>query len=89
MIYSLDEYIREKPVSLIKVDVEGYEMRLLKGSKTIIKKYKPKLILSAYHKFDDIFATIKFIRDCSSSYKFLLRHHSLTIFDTMLYCFID
>lgn len=37
-------------VDFIKMDVEGYEMRVLQGAARLIKKYKPVLSLAAYHK---------------------------------------
>ena len=40
----LDNIIKEK-VHIIKIDVEGYELNVLKGCENIIKNYKPMLQL--------------------------------------------
>jgi len=42
------------PVDFIKMDVEGYERNILKGAAETIKKYKPIIAMSAYHKPDDV-----------------------------------
>lgn len=41
------------PVSFIKMDTEGYEANILKGAMETIKKYKPVIVMSAYHKIND------------------------------------
>jgi len=38
-----------KRVDLMKVDVEGYEMEVLKGSLRTLKKHKPRLTMACYH----------------------------------------
>lgn len=46
---ALDELIKNHkfllPVTLIKIDTEGYELFVLKGASEILKKYKPLLIM--------------------------------------------
>ena len=34
---------------VIKMDVEGYEMKVLNGARSILARFKPKLIIAAYH----------------------------------------
>ncbi|MDI6847458.1 MAG: FkbM family methyltransferase [Candidatus Bathyarchaeia archaeon] len=34
---------------VIKIDVEGYELQILKGAKKVLACFKPKLIIAAYH----------------------------------------
>ena len=44
----LDDIFSEfhiKKLNLMKIDVEGYEMKVLLGAKNIIQKYKPKLFI--------------------------------------------
>ena len=58
---TLDELI-EKPVNLLKIDVEGHEWEVLMGAENILDRYHPKLILEikedhlerAGHKASDI-----------------------------------
>lgn len=62
----LDSIIKDK-VDYIKYDVEGAELEALRGSDGVISKYKPILLVSAYHRSCDIFSLINYI---SSKYDF-------------------
>lgn len=44
-VKKLDELIASGPISLIKVDVEGYEFEVLKGAEELIKRDQPALII--------------------------------------------
>jgi FkbM family methyltransferase len=88
-IYAIDSYFKEIPVTFIKADIEGYEMKLLLGAKETIKRDKPKLALCTYHGANDVFAFIDYLSALVPEYKFALRHHSLSIFETVLYCFVE
>ncbi len=57
----------------IKYDVEGSEREALIGSSETIKKYKPALLVSLYHKSRDIFELINLLCAEYPDYKFYLR----------------
>ena len=61
--------------SYIKMDVEGAEYETLIGCREIIKKYKPSLSVSAYHRAGDIFTLPILIHGLNPEYKIFLRHH--------------
>lgn len=82
---SLDEFLGDKKVDIIKMDIEGAEMEALKGSQNIIRKYKPCLTISIYHKPEDIIELPLYVHSLNSDYKFYLRHHTYGIFDTVMY----
>ena len=42
-VTTLDSFTIEKPVSLIKIDVEGMELDVIRGGFNLIKKYRPYL----------------------------------------------
>lgn len=49
---TLDDLVREEEleeISLIKIDTEGFELNVLEGSMRTLQKYKPDLIIAAYH----------------------------------------
>ena len=75
---------------LIKYDVEGAEFEALEGSQEIIKKYSPKLIVSLYHKINDIFKLPIYIKSINSDYKFYLRKHKyVPCWDLNLYAIAE
>lgn len=86
-VCKLDDVINEK-VTFIKMDIEGAELNALKGSAETIRKYKPKLAICVYHKNEDFFEIPYFIHSLVPEYKLYLRHHSWSIYETVLYAFI-
>jgi FkbM family methyltransferase len=59
-------------VDLIKIDVEGYEKNVLLGAERLIKKYKPVLSLSAYHRPSDRKTLPEIVRGLRGDYKIKL-----------------
>ena len=70
----------------IKIDIEGSEASLLKGATNIIKRDRPILLLAIYHKWDDIFKLQNYLINLNLEYKFYIRHYSLSVAKTILYC---
>lgn len=87
-VVSIDERIKDN-VTFIKMDIEGSELKALKGAEKTIKKYKPKLAISIYHKLDDIVTIPDFIHSIVPEYKFYLRHYSLCESETVLYAIVE
>ncbi len=53
-LVTLDDYVREngiQRIALIKADIEGWEMRLLKGAQQSIARFKPAIVLEIDRKF--------------------------------------
>jgi len=72
--------------TLIKYDVEGAEFEALLGSAETIKKYSPKLIVSLYHRTEDIFKLMILINDINPNYNFYMRKHKyIPCWDLNLY----
>lgn len=70
----------------IKMDVEGAEYETLIGCQNIIKKCRPALAVSAYHRVGDIFTLPLLIHKLAPEYKIYLRHHTyLPSWETNLY----
>lgn len=71
---------------LIKYDVEGAECEALNGSAEIIKEYAPKLIVSLYHRNEDIFKIPLLIHSINPNYNFYIRKHKyIPCWDLNLY----
>ena len=61
----LDDILNDKIISFIKIDVEGHEKEVIDGSKEIINKNKPTLLveIEERHTNRPVNDTIKFIND--------------------------
>ncbi len=81
---TIDALIFE-PVTFIKMDIEGLELSALQGAVETIKKYKPKLAICIYHKINDFIEIPEFINSLNLGYKFYVRHHMLSLNETVLY----
>ena len=72
-IISLDEFMEENRiprVDFIKIDTEGYERFVLEGARNTIKKFKPVVVMSAYHNPDDKTILPQIMISINSSYKY-------------------
>lgn len=78
---TLDEDIKEK-ITILKMDIEGYEQKAILGAQNHIKKDKPKLLLSVYHNNEDLWKIPKMIEEICPGYKFYLRNNGGGIFPT-------
>ena len=83
---TLDNVIGDEVVSGIKIDIEGSEQSMLKGSEGIIKRDRPFMMISIYHKWDDLWEIQQYINSLNLNYKFYIRHYSLSVAKTILYC---
>lgn len=88
-MYKLDSFLGERPATFIKVDVEGMELRMLRGARETIRKFKPKLAVSVYHNAEDLFEIPEFIKDLVPEYKMAVRHHAPMLMETVLYCWVE
>ena len=86
---TIDNIAGGNPVSYIKLDVEGAELMALKGAEQTIRKYKPILGISIYHKERDLIDIPKYVKDIVPEYKFYFRVHKKLAIDTVLYVISD
>ena len=70
---SLDGILSGDAVDYIKYDVEGAEKEAITGSSETILRHKPKLLVSVYHRSEDIFALPLQIKALLPEYKLYLR----------------
>ncbi len=83
---SLDEILCGKKVDYIKYDVEGSEKEALYGSRETIMKYSPDLLVSLYHRSEDIFSLPKLVCELENYKLYLRRFRYYPAWDLNLYC---
>ena len=62
-------------VDLIKMDVEGAERLALRGAAETIRRFRPRLTISAYHLHDDIYVLAELIRNLCPSYDLVVTNN--------------
>ena len=85
---SLDDYVHLRQldrVDFIKMDIEGSEKPALQGAREVIRKYRPKLAISAYHRLGDLYELPLAIRAIDPGYHFYLGHYTIHSEETILY----
>lgn len=80
-VTTIDDDIKEN-ISLIKMDIEGYEQKALEGCQKQIQKNHPKLLISVYHNHEDLWKIPRMIDEICPGYKFYLRYYGNNIFPT-------
>ena len=88
-VIQIDSLMNKEEVTFIKMDIEGAELKALKGAKNIILRDKPKLAISIYHKPEDIVEIPLFIKELVPEYKLYIRHYSNDSIETVLYAVIS
>ena len=81
---TIDNIVGDTPIGLIKMDIEGAELNALKGAINTLKKCRPYLALSAYHKPEDLITLPQFIKSVYGNCEIYLRKDfrlTLTGFD--------
>ena len=87
-ITSIDDFVENhqvKKIDFIKMDLEGGELRALKGARLIINKYGPKLAICIYHKFSDFVEIPQWFTANFPDYEFRLSHYTIFEDETVLY----
>ena len=84
----LDLVLNGAPVDYIKYDVEGAEREALLGSVETIRRYSPTLLVSLYHRNEDLFALPLLIHERFPQYKqfYLRRMAGVPAWDLNLFC---
>ena len=84
---SLDNILCGERVDYIKYDVEGAEKEAIIGSENAILAHRPKLLVSLYHRSEDMFALPLQIHQLRPDYKLYLRRYPyIPAWDLNLFC---
>jgi len=88
-VISIDLFVKKNEISsidLIKLDIEGAELKALMGAKHVLSEFSPKLQICLYHKTSDFIEIPLLINSINSNYDMYVEHHSHTLTETILYC---
>lgn len=93
-ITTIDDYVyglQLNDISLIKLDIEGYELSALQGADSTIEKFGSKLQICLYHKQEDLIDIPLYIyhKYKEKKYKYYLGHHRDNYMETVLYVIRD
>ena len=72
-VVSVDSVLNGESVDYIKYDVEGSEKEALLGSKNTIQLHSPKLLVSLYHRSEDLFVLPELVKELNKGYSLYLR----------------
>lgn len=78
--------LKENPVSIVKMDIEGAEYKAMCGLNSIIERDKPILAICVYHMRDDYYKLTDLIEEIlPNEYKFFFRQYRYTPTETVCY----
>ena len=85
-VTSLDSTLYDKAhhPTIIKMDIEGAELKALQGAHRVIERDRPKLAISIYHEPDDPWVIPHWIKSNFPDYKIYMRQHQ-NINETVCY----
>lgn len=82
---TIDETVGDEEVTFIKMDIEGCELKALRGAEKIIKRWKPKLAICVYHRVEDLITIPQYIRSLRSDYKLFYRNYCQLGLEAIIY----
>ena len=71
-VMAIDAILDGEGVDYIKLDVEGAEMDALLGADATIRRHRPRLLVSLYHRSEDIFSLILYLHKTYPFYRLTL-----------------
>jgi FkbM family methyltransferase len=85
---AIDDFVRAHDVprvDFIKMDIEGSEREALRGAADTIRRFKPKLAISAYHQPDDLFVLPALIKEIEPSYALFFDHYTIHAEESVIF----
>lgn len=81
----LDDALPGFAPTLLKMDIEGEEPAALRGAERMLRESRPNLAVSIYHRAEHLWEIAEQIQSYGLGYRFYLRCHAHSSFDTVLY----
>lgn len=84
-VTTIDDAVGDRPVTYIKMNIEGAEIDALHGGRRTIQRSLPRLAISVYHRPSDLWRIPRLVRELSPEYDLYLRQHDGGIIEAVLY----
>jgi len=85
---TIDDFVEKygvKKLDFIKMDIEGAEVKALRGAVRTLNRFRPKLAICLYHKDSDFINIPQLIDSLELCYELYLGHHTDGKSETVLY----
>ena len=82
---AIDDAIKGVQPTFIKMDIEGAELKAIRGAEETIRAYQPDLAISVYHSLSHFWEIPALLRQFVPNYRFYLRTYGAAGFETILY----
>jgi len=83
-VVPLDDVVKG-PISFLKMDVEGAELPAIRGAIRSVRRDHPRLAISVYHLFDDLWKIPEQVLEVRDDYRLYLRHYTEGVDETVMY----
>ncbi|MBQ5748972.1 MAG: FkbM family methyltransferase [Oscillospiraceae bacterium] len=71
----VDDLAKNGGFTFLNIDVEGAESDVIEGAVQTLSQYRPKLLLAAYHRSEDLFCLPMQVLNLNPNYRLYLRKH--------------
>jgi FkbM family methyltransferase len=88
---AIDEVVERNDIpriDFIKMDIEGSELSALRGAESAIRRWRPKLAISLYHRPEDFFSIPLWIESLGLGYRSFIEHYSIHHEETVLFAMV-
>jgi hypothetical protein len=74
-VTTIDKLFYEKqiPITYIKADLEGYELKMLEGARNTITTYHPKIAITTYHEVGHAKWITDYLREINPNYRIKIK----------------
>ena len=72
---TIDKALEGRKATYIKMNIEGSEIKALKGAENTIKNFRPLIAAAGYHKTRDLWEVPMIIKSFNPDYRFNLRSY--------------
>lgn len=87
-VATIDAFVRGRGIDridFIKMDIEGAEFSALRGAEQTIRRDRPKLAISIYHRLEHFAWVPAWIDDLHLGYRFYLDHYTIHAEESIVY----